>query len=160
MRQCIACEEDDAADALGLGLPLAFGLGPGLFFASALGLAFGAEVDGEELLGKEGLFPFPFPLAEDVPAESFRGLLHSATACLVEPHRRQRPTVVGCENVHWPPLLQPFSVMKLRQLGLVEVLVEPVEVKEATATLAFFVFASPLHLPAHDLLAQLQGGRW
>ena len=120
--------------------PFDFGLGLGFFFASALGFAFAAGLDEEELLGKEGLFPFPFPLAEDVPAECFRGLLHSETACLVEPRLRQQPTVVRCKNVHWPSLLQPFSVMKLRQIGLVEVLAEPVEVKKRPQHLLSFCF--------------------
>ena len=82
MRQCIACEEEDAADALGFAFSFDFGLGLGFFLASALGLAFAAGVDEEELLGKEGCFPVPFPLAEDDPAESLLGLLQSATACL------------------------------------------------------------------------------
>ena len=60
------------------------------------GLAFAPAVGCEELLGKAAFLFLPFPLLPGKGVESFLGLLQSATTCLVEPHLKQRPTVVGC----------------------------------------------------------------
>ena len=68
------------ADAFGFAFPFSFGLGLGLgfFLTSPLGLALAAEVDGEELLGKEGFLP----LLDNEVDESCLGLLQSETECL------------------------------------------------------------------------------